>query len=130
MDFIANRIQLKIAWLSYVVIQSHFSVLTNKVDKNERMWREKRRLLEIFSIRTHSLSIYNSTRIFWLAFFSPGSFLYNINRQIYLLNNIFYQERKMLVWNIIKTFPRIHQIHQLVSTTISSENLNHNFVPH
>ena len=24
MDFIANRIQLKIAWLSYVVIQSHF----------------------------------------------------------------------------------------------------------
>ena len=24
MDFIANRIQPKIAWLSYVVIQSHF----------------------------------------------------------------------------------------------------------
>ena len=41
MDFIANRIQLKIAWLSYVVIQSHF--FTNKVDSNGGMWRERRR---------------------------------------------------------------------------------------
>ena len=41
MDFIANRIQPKIAGAelcSYSV-----SLLTNKVDRNEGMWREKRR---------------------------------------------------------------------------------------
>ena len=39
MDFIANRIQPKIAGLSYVVIQSQF--FRNKVDSNGGLWRER-----------------------------------------------------------------------------------------
>ena len=65
MDFIANRIQPKIAWLSYVVIQSHFLQIKLIGMKGCGERREERGLLlEIFSIRTHSLSIHNSTRKF------------------------------------------------------------------
>ena len=67
MDFIANRIQPKIAGLSYVVIQSHFlqiKLIGMKGCGESRREEKRGLLLEIFSIRTHSLSIYNSTRKF------------------------------------------------------------------
>ena len=56
MDFIANRIQPKIAGAelcSYSV-----SLLTNKVDSNEGMWREKRREALIGNISySHAFSL-------------------------------------------------------------------------